>query len=381
MPGEGPSQEKLLRANRPCALQGAVDQKTGKRKAKLRRETRTLKAKALCSLRRAVTAFNACDDDGRTTSVLLHMQHAAEMLLKAVLVQKGVKVFDPNKRTSIGFEKCVNLATQHARLTQEEAGLLRAVDALRDAEQHWLIIVPEDVLYLHARGFITMFDDLLKRTLDDTLADHLPGRVLPISTQPPIGFDLLVDREFNQVRELLQPGKRRRDEARGRIRTLLAMELHVVEGVDVSEADIDRVEKAIRGGKLRGDVFPRLASLDTHISGTGATITVRFTKKTGEGAPVRFIAADDPTEAAAVREVDLQKRYHLSPTQLAKRLELTTNKSHALRQKLGIDKDPQCMHTFTFGKSKHPMFSDNALVRMGKALAIVSPPNESTAST
>lgn len=351
---------------------------TGKRKVRLRREARTLKAKALCSLRRAVTAFNACDDDGRTTCVLLHMQHAAEMLLKAILVQRRVKVFDPNKRTSIGFEKCVNLATQHAKLSQEEAGLLRTVDAMRDAEQHWLIVVPEDALYLHARGFITTFDDLLRRTLEDTLADHLPGRVLPISTQLPIGFDLLVDREFNQVRELLRPGKRRRDEARGRIRTLLTMESHVVDGVDVSEADIDRVEKAIRDGKLRGNVFPRLAGLDTQISGAGATISVRFTKKVGEGTPVCFIAADDPTEAAAVREVDLQKRFYLSPTQLAKRLQLTTNKSHALRQKLGIDKDPQCMHTFTFGKSTHPMFSDNAFTRMQEALATASAPSEST---
>jgi hypothetical protein len=233
-----------------------VTQKASRRKVKLRREARTLKAKALCSLRRAVTAFNACDDDGRTTCVLLHMQHAAEMLLKAVLVQKRVVVFDSEKRTSIGFEKCVNLATQHAKLTQEETGLLRTVDALRDAEQHWLIVVPEDVLDLHARGFITTFDDLLKRTLDDTLADQLPDRVLPISTEPPIGFDLLVDCEFNKVRELLQPGKRRRDEARGRIRTLLAMESHVVDGVDVSEADIDRVERAIRGDKLRAEVFP-----------------------------------------------------------------------------------------------------------------------------
>jgi hypothetical protein len=58
----------------------------------------------------------------------------------------------------------------------------------------------------------------------------------------------------------------------------------------------------------------------------------------------------------------------LSATQLAKRLQLTTNKSHALRQKLGVDKDPQCMHTFTFGKSTHPRFSDNALTRMQEAL-------------
>ncbi len=81
-----------------------------------------------------MTAFNSCDDDGRTTSVLLHMQHAAEMLLKAILVQKGVKVFDPTKQTTIGFEKCVNLCGQQAKLSTEEAGLLRVVDGLRDAE-------------------------------------------------------------------------------------------------------------------------------------------------------------------------------------------------------------------------------------------------------
>ena len=336
---------------------------------KLKRDARTLKLKALCSLRRAVTGFNGCDEDGRVTTVLLHLQHASEMLLKAVLVQRGIQVMDPAKKTSIGHEKCVNLAVQHVKLSTADAGLLRTVDALRDAEQHWMIVVPEDVLYLHARGLVTVFDDLLKRILDDSLADHLPARVLPVSTQAPIGFDLLVDREYTQIRELLQPGKRQRDEARGRIRTLLAMESHVAEGVEISEADIDRVEKAIRGGQERGEVFPRLGGLDTQISGSGATITVRFTKKESEGAPVRFIAADDPTEAAAVREVDLQKRFHLSATSLAKKLKLTQPQSHALRQKLGIDADLQCRHEFTFGKSKHPMFSDNAFTQMRDALA------------
>ena len=74
--------------------------------------------------------------------------------------------------------------------------------------------------------------------------------------------------------------------------------------------------KAIRRTKLRAEVFPRLASLDTQISGAEATATIRFTKKSGEGTPVRFIAADDPTEGAAVREVDLQKQLPLSATQL-----------------------------------------------------------------
>lgn len=51
----------------------------------VRRDTRTLKAKAVASLRRAAQAFNGLDDDGRHTSDLLHLQHAFEMLLKAGL--------------------------------------------------------------------------------------------------------------------------------------------------------------------------------------------------------------------------------------------------------------------------------------------------------
>ena len=51
---------------------------------------------------------------------------------------------------------------------------------------------------------------------------------------------------------------------------------------------------------------------------------------------MRFIAADDPTEAAAVREVDCQKRFYMSATKFASKLGLSPNRSHALRQELGI---------------------------------------------
>jgi hypothetical protein len=152
--------------------------------------------------------------------------------------------------------------------------------------------------------------------------------VLRISNKPIVAFDVPVDREYAQIREVLKPGRRQRAEARGRTRTLPAMESHVAEEIERSEADIDRVEKAVRSGKIRTDVFPRLGTLATQFSGEGTTITVRFAKN--EGAPVRFIAADDPTEAAATREVDLQKRFHLSPTRLAKPLKLTPPKSHTL---------------------------------------------------
>jgi hypothetical protein len=215
---------------------------------------------------------------------------------------------------------------------------------------------------------VTILDRILDTVFAEKLADYIPARVLPISTQPLQSFDILVDREFNQIRELLQPNRRQRDEARGRIRTLLAMEAHSAEKVDVSERDIDRVERAIRAGSVWQDTFPRLVSLIATVEGEGPQILVRFTKNEG-AAPIRFVDGDDPANAAAIREIDLQNKYRYSPTELAEKLKITTAKSKLLRDHLGIDQDNSCCNVFVFGKQRHPRFSDRALQRMREELA------------
>ena len=84
---------------------------------------------------------------------------------------------------------------------------------------------------------------------------------------------------------------------------------------------------------------------------------------------MRFIAADDPREAAAVRLVDLERKYHISPQQLADRLGLSTLKAAALRRHLGIaDDDDRYCHVFDFGSQKPRRYSDNALRDMEQAL-------------
>lgn len=324
-----------------------------------------LKDKAIASMRRTVGAFNDLEDDGRVTTVMLHVQHAFEMLLKAALRERGVKVFTQASGRTIGFEKCVRLAEEHLQLTSDQAGVLRALDALRDDEQHWFSSVNEGLLYVHARAAITLFDEILFDAFGERLAAHLPERVLPISSRPVTDFDVLVDEQYSQICDLLRPGKRRRPEARALIRGLLAMEGHVSGEARVSERDVDRVEGGARDGKGIEHVFPRLGTVRATFDGSGATIRVRFTKR--EGAPVHFVPADDPAESAAVREIDLQRKYHFSATQLAKHLELTGPRATALRRYLGIDQDEDCRHVFTFGSQKHPRFSDNALRRMGDA--------------
>ena len=333
---------------------------------KLLRDSRLLKSKALSSLRTGLESFNSFNEDGRSTTVLLHLQHSSEMLIKAALVQNRIPIFDKKSATSLGFTKCINLAQAHCGVTEQEAGVMRAIDSLRDAEQHWFIVVSEQLLYIHARALVTVVDEILKRSFEDGLADHLPSRVLPVSTMAANNIETLMDKEFSQITDLLSPGRRARDEVRGRIRALLAMEAHVVEEVDVSEKDIDRIERAIKAGNNFGEVFPRLTALGTQTEGEGIEVKVHFTKK--QGAPVRYIAADDPSEAAAVRELDLRKKYRLTPSELSHAVGLTTPKATVLRRFLNIDSDESCRHVFEFNKSKFPCYSDKAVNLMKQAL-------------
>jgi hypothetical protein len=335
---------------------------------KLRREARLLKAKAVSSLRNAVRAFNDVDDVGRTTTVLLHLQHAFEMLLKAGLVQRRVSVFDNKLGRAESFERCVRLSREHLELSDDEARTLRAIDALRDDEQHWLTSLTEGLLYAHCRAAITLFDDLLTRVFDERLADHLPHRVMPVSAEPPRAIQLLIDEDFAQIRQLLEPGRRQRPDARARIRSLLAMEAHVDdEEVIVSKKDVDRVERAIKKGGEREQIFPKLNEIGSEISGEGMQVTVRFVK-TG-GAPVRLVGPDEDVAAGAIREIDLQRKFHWSGKELAAKLGLSQPRFHALRRHLAIDTDASCRHVFVFGAQGHPRFSDNAFVRMRDALA------------
>ena len=290
------------------------------------------------------------------------------MLLKAALNQKRVNVFDKETGRSIGFEAVIRQAAQTAgiKLTDDEAGTLRAIDALRDDEQHWYNEVDEALLYVHLRAAVTLFDDLLQRVFKERLADHLPRRILPVSTEPPQDFQVLVDAEYAKIAELLQPGRRMGAEARARIRTLLAMEAHSEPDTKVSDKDVTRVETGIREGKQRSQVFPRLASVGAAVAGTGLEVQVRFVKQ-DDAMPVRF-TNDEEVDAAAVRTVDQQKKYHWTAFGLADKLGISRPRSTALRTHLGIDTDLNLCHTFAFESQKHVRFSDQALVNMRNAL-------------
>ncbi|MGV3510363.1 MAG: hypothetical protein ACO1OX_00005 [Novosphingobium sp.] len=84
---------------------------------------------------------------------------------------------------------------------------------------------------------------------------------------------------------------------------------------------------------------------------------------------MQYVGGDDPAAAAAVREIDLRKKFYLQATALAVKVGLTPPKAKVLRAHLGIDADQSCIHVFEFGSQKIPCFSDNAVAKMKAALA------------
>ncbi|MFC0487158.1 hypothetical protein [Sinomonas atrocyanea] len=299
------------------------------------------------------------------TIVLLCVQHAFEMLLKAILDFKKARVFDKKSQKSISLENAVRLCQQldGVQLSDEEAGTIRVLDSLRDAEQHWHIVVEEGLLYLNIRAAVTLFDSLLGRVFDERLADHLPPRVLPISSEPPQSLDLLVDREYERIAGLLKPGRKASAEAMGRIRALLATEaLADPDAAEISEADVRRVARGVREGKERQQVFPKLTGFSSDVQGSGLTVEVRLVK--AGGLPVTY-TTDPNADAAAIRTVDLEKKFYMGPNDLAERVGIARSRATALRRHLGLDaNDDHYSHRFVFGGTSHIRYSDNAFRAM-----------------
>lgn len=67
--------------------------------------------------------------------------------------------------------------------------------------------------------------------------------------------------------------------------------------------------------------------------------------------------ADESVPAAAIREVDLNRKFYLSATELASKVGLTLPRSIALRRHLGVDDDSKVHYVFVMGSQRHHRYS------------------------
>lgn len=341
----------------------------------MKREVRLLKQKAAASLLLSIEHFNRPWNTGRTDAVLILLDHSFEMLLKAAILHRGGRIREPREKNTIGFDACIRKSHSDAAikfLSQEQVLVLQTINGLRDASQHYLVDLAEPQLYLHAQSGLTLFDDLLRSVFQESVSDIVPDRMLPISTMAIREPLLLFRDELEAVRSLLSPKVRRNAEAHSRLRSLA-----VVDGalsgqfVQPSESDLRRISKRIQAGAVLEEVFPAICGVNYTVSGDAPTISLRIQKKSG--VPVTLVSEGSNSAVVAVRRVDEAGFYNLAHSDLCRRFGLTTSKTTAAIELLHLKENGDCYKEFTFGRTRHPRYSQKAISEMERLLSEKSP--------
>jgi Domain of unknown function (DUF3644) len=330
----------------------------------MKREAKILLGKSLDSLILSIDRYNCPWDQGRVEAFLIMMDHAFEMLLKSAIIHRGGRIRKRREKLTIGFDACVREGLSGnvpSFLKEEQALTLQTINSLRDAVQHHYLDISEDHLYLHAQSGVTLFRDLLSVVFGIDLADKLPERVLPIATKVPTDLITLFEKEMDEVKKLLTPGKRRRVEALGRLRSLAIVENAVKgEKFQPDESDLRKLEKRIRKGEKSSTLFPSVSSITLVTEGQGPELRIRLSKK--EGIPVQLVPEGTPgASVVAVKRVNELGFYSLNATELAKKVGLTLNKTVAVIHFLNLKGQDKYHKEFLMGKSKFDRYSPEAI--------------------
>lgn len=337
----------------------------------MKKEARVLLDKAIDSLVLGVYHFNSILDRGRQEAVLILLDRSFELFLKAAILHRGGRIREPRVKQTIGFAKCLRkcLSDDQVRfLSEEEAISLQMLNTLRDAAQHHILDTSESQLYLHAQAGLTLFADLTERVFSIKLRDHLPERALPVSTTPPTGLAGLFEREFSTIRELVAPGRRRRLEARAKMRALAILEASL-EGrrLQPSEQELGRLLVRVADGIHWEELFPGVASLNLSVEDSALGLSIRITKS--EGDAVHLVPeSSSGVETLAVKRVDELGYYSLTTTQLAQKSNLTRPRLIALVRYLKLQRDGEYYKEFVIDGVQHKRYSPKALEKIREVL-------------
>lgn len=342
----------------------------------MKKEARALHAKAVDSLVLGVDHFNRCWDRGRTEAVLIFLDRAFELLMKAIIVERGGSIRDKRDRAlTIGFDHCLRKCVSDEQvkcLDDQDAMSLQNLNSLRDAAQHYIVEPSEGQLYVYAQAAITVFARLTKEVLSLPLHDEIPDRVCLVSARPPTDFGALLDLEFADIATMVSPGSRKRLDAKARIRTLSVLESSIAgEKAQPTDRELDKVVGRIAGGEGWRSIFPGVATLRIDPQGDGPELTLRITNNKGEA--VRLVAEGTLGAAVvAVKKVNELDHYSLGFKGLNEKMtkrftDLNRTSVLNLIASTNLKKDVNCYKEIAIGGITHKRYSRIALDRLIKA--------------
>lgn len=330
----------------------------------MKKEVKHLYNKALDSLILSIELFNRPYDDCRTEGVLIFMDHAFEMLLKAAIIHKKGSIKEKEAKETIGFSACVRKSFSDGAikfLNEEQVLTLQSLNGLRDAAQHYILEMSEQFLYFQAQAGLTLFRDIVLGVFQIDLKQELPERVLPLSTTPPIDIQAFFSNEVADIKMLLAPKSRRKLEATEKLRALAIME-NSIKGIESqpSDKELKLLSNRIKEGHEWSDVFSGVSTLKFTQNGYGPSLDLRITKL--EGVPVTIVPEGTPGAAVlAIKRVNELDYYNLGRDQLSTKVNLTGPKTSAAIEYFKIKNDPDSYTRIKIGNTSFDRYSQKAI--------------------
>ena len=337
----------------------------------MKRESKYLLTKAVDSLVLSVEHYNRPSDRGRVHTVLILLDHAFEMFLKAAIIHRGGKIRKAGQNQTITIKACFGKATSEKGvqfLTQEQGIQLRTLNGLRDAAQHYLLDLSEQHLYIHVQAGFTLFRDIYSEVFGRELSVHLPNRVMPVSTSPPIDINAVFERDTKEIQLLLKPRKRQGMAIRAKLRGLAILE-EAIQGSDrqPSDRELNKYGDAVAVGKEWTRIFPGVATIQFTATGSGPSLDLRISKR--DGFPIQLVAKGTPgVDRVAIQKFDSLGFYNLGRNLIAKKIGLTGPKTTALIWHLKMKDNPDYFKRVTIDKSSFDRYSQKAIERLRQAV-------------
>ncbi|MGH7068962.1 MAG: DUF3644 domain-containing protein [Acetobacteraceae bacterium] len=329
----------------------------------MRKECTVLHAKALDSLVLAVDHFNRGWDRGRTEAVLILLDRAFELLLKAAIVHRaGSRAIRDEKKggITIAFDLCLRKCLSDGNLkclTEDEVVALQSLNTFRDAAQHYMIELSEEHLYVCAQAALTLFGKITMEVLGRPLAGDLPKRILPVCARPPADLGAMFDVEFADIKGMVSPGSRKRLDAKARLRSMAILQASL-EGKksQPSDGELDRIVKRINSGEGWRQIFPGVATLTIAPEGSGPGLSIRITKREGDAVSIVPEGTPDAT-IIAVKRVNELDFYSLGLRDLARKLHVSEPKLFWLITNDRMQENADFFKMIRIGRSTHKRYS------------------------
>ena len=336
----------------------------------MRYEAKILLEKAVDSLILSVEIFNRPHNQGRHTTSLILLDHSFEMLLKAAIIHRGGVIREKRgDKNTIGFDACLRKAVSDGKikfLSEEQVLTLQAINGQRDAAQHHVLKMSEQQLYVHMQSGFTLFADVMLKVFNQNIKSRIPERVLPVATLAPTDIDTLFRYETREIKKLLAPNTRTKQQAHSRIRPLAILNSVMLgeKNTQPSDQEIKKIASDISAGKEWGRIFRGVAGIQINKEGEGTSISLRIAKKAD--IEVMLVKEGTPSSGVvAVKTVNELGFYSMGLKQLTenvnKKIAITQPKLLAVIQHLKMQEDDKYYKEFKLSSQIHKRYSQEAL--------------------